>query len=125
MKEISNHFCLIPKDAVSSKMMTGDNIYYERHKMPRFACKNKITFTEEPSSSDEGILYSQSFKAVVADLAILDYNRSRDYYIGIFDADGGLIVIGSPDSTPTILVRAYEKGLYQVSADFTTVDPLM
>lgn len=120
MGNVSSRFCIIDPAEIRDHLKMGEKVELT-HTMEQYATSGRVQFTQEPSSGDDGCSWEQSFRAVVRQPSVLKYNGSR-HYLGIFRTDGSLIVIGSADLAPLIVVTPYEDAL-SVEATFGTAEP--
>ncbi|MGM9763366.1 MAG: hypothetical protein ACI3ZQ_05040 [Candidatus Cryptobacteroides sp.] len=117
MIEVSSHFCLIEPEQIQERLLNGGKITPSAD-MSHFASRGKVLFSQEPETGDNGLSYSQTFRAVVPDEGIIDYN-GRQLYVGIFRSDGSVFIIGTGTEVPLIVVTPHEN-VFVVETHFET-----
>lgn len=120
MKDISYTFILVrDKDldlflqASSAQQLSGVGEV--------FRSGNKVDFSQEPSVSDSGTLWNQTFRGVTACGCARRWNGRRAG-VAIVNSDGSITKIGNSGELPTITVTPY-YGAFVVSATFDTAVP--
>lgn len=122
MNEISNRFCLISPALAQGALLMGEAIVPDAA-TPRFSAAGKILFDQTPSESDNGVTWSQNFRAVTSDPRVLEFKDVR-IYPAFWMTDGTLRVIGSHDIAPLVSVAPYDGGRFLVTASFQASRPL-
>ena len=120
MKEIAARFCIMEPEDIRHLLLTGEKVELT-HRMRQYAASGRVEFSQEPDTGDNGTSWSQSFRAVVREPEIMEYQR-RKAYIGVFRTDGSIFVIGSATETPVITVTPYENA-FVVECSFDTAEP--
>jgi len=123
MNEISNRFCLIAPSLIREALLMGEAIVPDAA-TPRFSCVSKIVFDQTPSESDSGVAWSQTFRAITEDPAVLEFGNTR-VYPAFWMTDGTLRVVGSFDFIPLISVAPYDGGRYLVTASYQAPEALV
>ncbi len=120
MKDISYTFILVrEKDldlflqASSAKQLSGVGEV--------FRSANKVDFSQEPSISDSGTLWSQTFRGITSNFCARKWNGLRAG-VAIVNSDGSVTKIGNADELPILTVSPYYN-LFVVSASFDTAVP--
>lgn len=122
MRELSNHFAIIPADLISNSLKMGESITIPAG-AEEYVCPKKVIFDQTPSESAAGISYSMTFRAVTPDQNVVRHNKSRAYIALIF-TDGSIEIIGTHSSAPTIITTPYQN-LMVVETSFSTPDPII
>lgn len=86
-----------------------------------FRCANKVDFSQEPSVSDSGTVWNQTFRGVTACRCSMKWNGRRAG-VAIVNSDGSVTKIGNAGELPTLAVTPY-YGAFVVSASFDTAVP--
>ena len=121
MNEISTHFCIIEPDIIRDALFSGADVSYT-HDIVAFSSKGKILFSQDHSSDNNGLSWSQTFRAVVGDRNVMNY-CGRRVYVGVFRTDGTIFVIGTATETPMLVVTPHENA-YVVETNFETTTPV-
>ncbi len=117
MKEISYCFSLVNPDDIHDKLIKRQPIpktAIER----RFMSNTKIVFSQSSSRGENGLSWSQQFRATCKDASILEFNGLKKH-IAIFLADGKVIIVGNALSTPLITVTEYENN-FEITTEFSS-----
>lgn len=122
MKELSTHFCIIRPELIRANLSMKENIG-KPAKSPEFYCTQKILLEQEPSTDEAGTKWTITFRAVTKDSSARNADGSKQY-IGVYQTDGSLHIIGSATDAPLISVSPAEGGVYVVSASFEDVSPV-
>ena len=120
MKDISYTFILVPPTAQDAFAQSGTVSQIEASGEV-FKCVNKIDFSQEPSVSDSGTAWNQTFRGVTVDDTARKWNGRRAG-IAIVNSDGSITKVGSADELPVLTVTPY-YGAFVVSASFDTAIP--
>lgn len=120
MNDISTQFCLIEPALIRQALLMGSEITRPKNS-PRFLCNSKIILDQQSEQSDSGTSWKQTFRGVSSARSLMNWNNRRAY-IGIYRTDGSIIVIGSPNEAPLIIVTP-NVGTFVAEATFETVSP--
>jgi len=119
---LSSHFSVIRPDLIREHLRM-QQVNFLPVGAQEFACTGKISFDQQPESSESGVCWIQTFEAITTDKDIMRHNGTRSY-VAIHMSDGSLRVIGTASEVPLICVTPKE-GSYLVSVDFRTVKPMV
>lgn len=120
MREISSHFCIIKPELIQKDLLIGKPIKPTAD-MLRYASRGKVVFSQDPETGDNGLSYRQTFRAVVKDSDVMEYNGCN-MYVGVFRSDGSMFVIGSATEVPVLVVVPYEN-VFSVETTFDSLSP--
>jgi len=122
MREISNHFCIIPQDLIREALKMGESVSIPVGS-EEYSCATPAVFSQNASKSDSGLTYDQTFRAITADSNVIRHNNSKAYLAMIF-TDGSVEIIGSAWSVPTIIVTP-NQGAMVVEVKFSALQPVV
>ena len=112
MRDISNHFCIIPPELLTG-YLTPDECRYMPHGAVDIACSRKILLDQTPNEDSDGHRWSISMSAASSDRQLERMDGIRAY-IGVFLTDGSIRILGTPDFIPRLSITPY-SGAYAVS----------
>lgn len=115
MRDISNHFCIIPPELLSG-YLTPDECRYMPHGAIDIICSRKIILDQSLTEDSDGRRWSISMSAASMDRFLEKMNGVRAY-VGVFLTDGSIRILGTPDFIPRLSVTPY-AGAYAVSVAF-------
>lgn len=122
ISSISSHFSVIAPSLIQDLLLM-QQVNFLPVGAKEFSCTDKITFDQQPESSESGQSWAQTFEAVTTDKSIMEHNGTRAY-IAIHISDGSLRIMGTASEIPLITVTPKE-GVYVVSVDFRTTKPMV
>ena len=121
MKEISNHFCIIPQGAIEEQLLRGEPVV-KSPAMDEYIATGKVSINQESRLGDNGLSWTVSFRAAIMRSVAIKYNGRRQY-VGIVLTDGTLAVIGTVDKAPVLVVTPGERECI-VEASIEMPEPL-
>lgn len=122
MRDISNHFCIIPPELLGD-FMTPDSCRWMPHGAIDISCTRKIVLDQSPLSDSDGSRWSISISAASMDPVLERYDGVRAY-IGLFLTDGSVRILGTPGHIPLISVTPY-PGTFAVSVSFESLKSIV
>ena len=121
MRDISNHFCIIPPELLSGYLTPGE-CRYMPHGAIDITCSRKIVIDQSLTEDSDGRRWSISMSAASMDRCVEKMDGIRAY-IGVFLTDGSIRILGTPDFSPCLTVTPY-AGAYAVSVAFEALRAL-
>ena len=112
MRDISNHFCVIPPELMTG-YLTPDECRYMPHGAIDITCSRKIVIDQSLTEDSDGRRWSISMSAASMDRYLEKMDGVRAY-IGVFLTDGSIRILGTPDFIPRLSITPY-SGAYAVS----------
>lgn len=112
MRDISNHFCIIPPELMTG-YLTPDECRYMPHGAIDITCSRKIVLDQSLTEDSDGRRWSISMSAASMDRYLEKMDGVRAY-IGVFLTDGSIRILGTPDFIPRLSITPY-SGAYAVS----------
>lgn len=121
MRDISNHFCIIPPELLTG-YMTPAECRYMPHGAIDITCSRKIVIDQSPTDDSDGRRWAISMSAASMDQCLKKMDGVKAY-IGVFLTDGSIRILGTPDFIPRLSVTPY-AGAYAVSVSFDALGAL-
>lgn len=112
MRDISNHFCIIPPELMTG-YLTPDECRYMPHGAIDITCSRKIVIDQSLTEDSDGRRWSISMSAASMDRYLEKMDGVRAY-IGVFLTDGSIRILGTTDFIPRLSITPY-SGAYAVS----------
>ncbi len=121
MRDISNHFCIIPPELLTG-YLTPAECRYMPHGAIDITCSRKIVIDQSPTDDSDGRRWAISMSAASMDRCLNKMDGVRAY-IGVFLTDGSIRILGTPDFIPRLSITPY-SGAYAVSVALEDLRPL-
>ena len=121
MRDISNHFCIIPPELLTGFLTPGE-CRYMPHGSIDITCSRKIVIDQSLTDDSDGRRWSISMSAASMDRCLDKMDGAR-VYIGVFLTDGSIRILGTPDFIPRLNVTPY-AGAYAVSVSLEALRAL-
>ena len=118
---LSSHFSVIRPDLIREHLRM-QQVNFLPVGAQEFACTGKISFDQQPESSESGVCWIQTFEAITTDKDIMRHNGTRSY-VAIHMSDGSLRVIGTASEVPLICVTPKEgRSLQTAGLEITSIN---
>lgn len=115
MRDVSNHFCIIPPELITG-YLTPDECRYMPHGATDITCSRKIVIDQSLTEDSDGRRWSISMSAASMDRCLEKMDGIRAY-IGVFMTDGSIRILGTRDFIPRMTVTPY-AGAFAISVSF-------
>ena len=115
MRDVSNHFCIIPPELITG-YLTPDECRYMPHGAIDITCSRKIVIDQSLTEDSDGRRWSISMSAASMDRCLEKMDGIRAY-IGVFMTDGSIRILGTRDFIPRMTVTPY-AGAFAISVSF-------